>query len=139
MVRTVVLLCGPPGAGKTTTAKASGLDVYDRDEYLSEREFTAAITALQFNPDARAVVIRWGPSSTDRARTAQQIGATHARLLVEDRMVLAERITKRGRADATRTLAALNRWFGQHDRDDGVQAFTSWAEVLGSTPASRRW
>ena len=139
MVRTVVLLCGPPGAGKTTAARASGLTVYDRDEYDSERSFTAALYVLALDPDAQAVVIRWAPSSEDRARTASLVRATHVLLVVADRDELARRIARRGRADSMRTLAALNRWFGRHDRTDGVQEFAGWSFLQAGPPASRSW
>ena len=138
MARIVVLLCGPPGAGKTTAARASGLDVYDRDDYPNEHTFAEAISDLRHNPEARAVVIRWAPRSRDRATTARIVDATHVRLITTDRADLAARIKRRGRADAKRTLAGLATWHNHHDRDDGVPPFAGWGSILGE-PASRDW
>lgn len=55
--RVVVLLCGPPGAGKTTIARqAPGLTIYDRDDPLwdNDTDFTAALTRLGRTPTAGA-------------------------------------------------------------------------------------
>lgn len=121
--RLVVLLCGPPGAGKTTTAAQSGLTVYDRDDpqWASEREFTAALTALAHDPAARAVVLRSAASSSARAKAAALCRPTHTYLLLPPTVRHAEqRIAHRdGQARAT-TLAALHDWYARHDRHDGV-------------------
>ena len=140
MDRTVVVLCGPPGAGKTTTAHASGLHVYDRDDrqWTSDAHFRAALDDLGRDPDARAVVIRWAPTSADRARLARQVQATHVWVITVDRDELARRITRRGRADATRTLAGLDRWLKAHERADGVADFPGWG-AIGPAKTSREW
>lgn len=130
--RLVVLLCGPPGAGKTTAARASGLRVFDRDdpEWSGEAEFAAAIEALRFEPGARAVVIRSGATSSARARAAELVGATHTYLLLEPREVLMRRVARRDRADRVRTTAGVVRWLGRCDRRDGVEDFPGWPAVL---------
>ncbi|NUR09343.1 MAG: hypothetical protein HOQ45_20360 [Nocardioidaceae bacterium] len=129
--RLVVLLCGPPGAGKTTAAQASGLTVYDRDDphWTGERQFTTALAALGHDPHARAVVIRSGATSSARAKAAQLVLATHVYLLTEDATVLGHRVARRGRADKQATLAAIGTWFDQHDRDDDVPDFPGWDAV----------
>ena len=134
--RLVVVLCGPPGAGKTTAARASGLDVYDRDNYSGEQEFSAALDAVRSDESARAVVIRWAPSSKDRARIVEQVAATHCYLVTTDPATLRRRIVRRGRSDATQTLAGLATWQVAHDRADMVQPFPGWPAVLG---ARRDW
>lgn len=137
MERTVIVLCGPPGAGKTTAARTSGLAVYDRDDYPDERAFLSDVSSLAQDPDAQAVVIRWAPSSHDRERIASQAGATHVYLMVEDRDTLARRINQRGRADRVGTLAALKTWFAQYDRDDDVTMFKGWP--TGVEPKVTAW
>lgn len=141
--RIVVLLCGPPGAGKTTAARQSGLTVYDRDDeqWHSERQFRAKIAELATNPNARAVVIRAGASSSARRKAADLIGATHVYLLTEDPRELAHRVATRNRADKRNGLASIKTWFTQHDRADNVREFPGWSDALkgaqGST--SRAW
>lgn len=134
--RLVVLLCGPAGAGKTTTARQSGLTVYDRDDphWTSERQFTDALAALGRDPHARAVVIRTAPSSTARAKAAELCGATHTYLLLADPAELGRRIARRGRSDKAATLASIGAWFDRHDRDDDVQDWPGWS-ALGIAPA----
>ena len=137
--RTVVLLCGPPGAGKTTAARASGLTIYDRDEpqWTSDRHFGAALSALGRDPRARAVVIRSGATSTARATAARQVGATHVYVITGTDH--ASRITTRGRADRERTIAGVTRWLERTDRADGVPDFPGWGVVLGSAGTSEDW
>lgn len=131
--RIVVLLCGPPGAGKTTAAHASGLTVWDRDDaqWTSEKQFTDALAALASDPHARAVVIRTGATSSARIRAAALIGATHTYLLTGDEAELARRVAHRDRGDRVATLAAIRTWFARHDRDDEVADFPGWDAVLG--------
>lgn len=130
--RTVVLLCGPAGAGKTTAARASGLTVYDRDDqqWTSEKEFTTALAQLAHDRGARVVVIRSGSTSTARARAAQLIGATHVYLMVNEPAELERRVRQRDRADKVRGVVSISSWFDRFDRDDNVEAFPGWAQAL---------
>lgn len=141
MTRTVVLLCGPPGAGKTTAAHQSGLTVFDRDdpEWHSESQFRARIADLARDPHAQAVVIRAGASSSARRKAADLIGATHTFLLIEEPRELAHRVATRNRTDKRAGLASIKTWFSQHDRTDSVQDFPGWSEALkGAQGATSR-
>lgn len=130
-MRRVVLLCGPPGAGKTTAARGSGLAVYDRDdpEWTSERHFAAALESLARNPSAQAVVIRTGATSAARARAANMVNATEVYLLMASESELRRRLARRGRADRVATVAGVATWFARFDRDDGVRAFPGWPDT----------
>lgn len=131
-MRTVVVLFGPPGAGKTTTARASGLVVLDRDDpqWSGEAQFAAALDSLGAASRARAVVIRSGATSTARRRVVEQVRATHWFLVLAPREELARRVRARRREDLVRTLAGIDRWFRRFDRDDDVPDFPGWAAAL---------
>lgn len=130
-MRKVVLLCGPPGAGKTTIAHGSGLPVFDRDDahWTSEAQFREALAALGQQRGARAVVIRSGASSTSRRATTDLIRATHAYLVTAPADELGRRVRARGRDDLVPTLMGIDRWWSRHDRDDGVLDFPGWAAI----------
>lgn len=138
-MRRVVVLCGPPGAGKTTAARQSGMKVFDRDdpEWASEQQFTTAISSLAEDPQARAVVIRSGATSSARARTRSLVDPTHVFVMMADRQELVNRIKRRGREDKVQTVAGVKTWFDRFDRNDGVQSFPGWSAIdepdLGAT------
>ena len=140
----MVILCGPPGAGKTTAARASGLQVFDRDddEWSSEAQFRRRIADLSRTPTAQAVVIRAGASSSARAKAAVLVGATHTFLLTEHKRELAHRVATRNRADKVTGLASIRTWFDKFDDRDGVRLFPGWDALdLGVTSGatSREW
>lgn len=130
-MRRVILLCGPPGAGKTTAAHASGLPVYDRDDpqWVSEAHWNAELTKLGRATGAQAVVIRSCASSSARARTAQAIAATDTFVVLASRDELRRRVRDRGREDMVRTLMGIDQWFTRFDRDDNVPDFTGWHTI----------
>ncbi len=132
--RLVVLLCGPPGAGKTTIARqAPGLTIYDRDDpqWDNDTDFTAALTRLGRTPNARAVVIRTGATTTARTKTAAQIGATSTYLVTTTPDTSIQRLHSRGRTDLTRTVAGVTTWWKRHDNDDHTPTFPGWDHVPG--------
>ena len=146
MGRRVVILCGPPGAGKKTAARASGLTVFDRDDpqWQSERQFTDALRALGRDPSARAVVIRSGATSSARARWSKLTVATHVFMVLLPPEECVRRVKARGREDMVWGIVSVPKWFESFDERDGVRVFPGWSALddspglpLGST--SRRW
>lgn len=144
-MRKVVLLCGPPGAGKSTAAAASGLAVFDRDhpQWESEAQFRRALGALGQRRGAQAVVIRAGATSSARAKAAALIDATHTFVLLAPLPVLEQRIRARARIDKVTTLIAARTWLERFDRLDNVAEFPGWgalsAELTDPGVTSTSW
>ena len=82
--RKVILICGPPGAGKTTLAHTFDMDVYDLDDERwggSDPLFKAALIELREQSNARAVVIRTGATISARQKSANLCAATECIVL----------------------------------------------------------
>lgn len=126
--RRVIVLCGPPGAGKTTVARSGDLAVFDRDDpgWQGERHFRTALFELGSDPYALAIVIRSGATSSARAKATALVQATHLYLLTAPEDELRRRIEYRGRADARRGLASLQTWHRGWDHADRVQHWPGW-------------
>jgi GTPase SAR1 family protein len=139
--RCVVLLFGPPGAGKTTLAHQCGLRVYDRDDAewgQDEGRFRAALKALGRDLHAQAVVIRAG--STERARTQHRlmVAATHAYLLYVDERTAQHRVKVRAR-DPRDHVNVVN-WFARYDHGSDVQPWPgTWEAALTHRELTRSW
>lgn len=140
--RRVILLCGPPGAGKTTRARdlseQHGLDVFDRDDrqrWNGDRDFRLALARLAGDPDAAAVVIRSCPTRSARLEVVQLCGATEVELLAPDAAVCRQRVLDRG-TNVRAGLAGVKAWFAAYDAEE-------WrlppAVLAATTFSSREW
>jgi len=143
--RRVVLLCGPPGAGKTTRAHelagAEGLQVLDRDDpcWFDDEHYTRAMVKVGQTTNARAVVIRCASTARARAEAAARVGATEVELLLPPLPVCRERVTRRARGNWRATLAGVDRWFTEYHRDRPPPTGSPQLTPSRSPLASRAW
>lgn len=118
MTRRVVVIFGPPGAGKTTLAHTLGLKVYDRDDPDwddDEARFRSALRRLAANPNAQAVVIRTGATRGARLQAVQMCGATETQILATPVDVCVERIRHRRRGDVRAQVSGAGKWWDRYE------------------------
>lgn len=121
-MRRVVLVCGPPGAGKTTYARSLGLDVYDLDDPQwdnDEAMFTQRIARLAADPDAQAVVIRSGATRSARSAARELIDATEVRIIATPSAEAIRRVKQRRRPHPPmrQQIAAVDDWYRRFEPD----------------------
>lgn len=95
--RHVVLVCGPPGSGKSTFARTLGLPVYEAEAYRTDRAFVLAVLRAVEPEEARVAVVRCCPTPEDRAAWARTLRATRVVRMNTPLDVCIERIRQRGR------------------------------------------
>lgn len=118
--RRVILVCGPPGAGKTTYAHTIGPTVYDLDDPQwqgSDPLFRAALTRLREDPKAEAVVIRTAATLAARQRAATNCGATECIVLDTPLDECIKRIKARGRTEPPLgvQIKAARKWWEAYE------------------------
>ena len=128
--RRVVLICGPPGAGKTTLAHTLGLEVYDLDDdrwHGSDPLFRAALVQLREDPRARAVVIRTGATLSARRKAVGNCGATEVVVLDTPPEVCIQRIKERGRTEPPirYQINGVREWWAKYQPGDVPTALAS--------------
>lgn len=123
-MRRVILVTGPPCAGKTTHVRQHaqpGDQVLDQD-VLGARRMNQAMAALPAMTDGTAWVIRCAPGPRARRALAQRIGATEQVHLVQPEPTLIHRAARR--PNPRRHIAAVAHWFAAERADRAPRVST---------------
>lgn len=148
--REVLLICGPPGAGKSTRAaqlaEERDLVIYDSDDakWASQADFNRALARIGADSQARAVVIRTGAKQSARQKAAAKVRATDVTVLEVDAETCRQRIlTRRRQPPPLKTqIAAVRSWWSRYEPGpvffDGSGAVTPPAAIFPPPSAKGR-
>lgn len=137
-MRRVVLVTGPPCAGKTThvTRNAQPGDLVLDQDRIGQAAMRRALTQVAAMPDGTAWVIRCCPGPRARQQLAQQIRATERVHLAEPEALLVNRAAHR--AHPRRHIAAVSSWFAKERADADPQPRGSSVKA-GTTQRGYGW
>lgn len=114
MTRRVVLIVGPPAAGKSTLARQlaadEGLTHLEREQFADDPEFLAAAHHATTPAAARVVVVRCCPKITEQADLERSLGATETIVLDPDPQLCIRRAALRRRTGWRREIHAITVW-----------------------------
>lgn len=136
--RDIVLVAGPPCAGKTTYVEANaqpGDLVLDRDT-LGATAYRRALDGLPHH-HGRAWVIRSAPGPAYRAHVAATIGATRTELLLPPTHELLTRADSR--PDPQRVRGAIRDWLRREREDSMPRSVTSGQAIDEPSPTVSAW